>query len=80
MTETSLTIEQIQEMRAALKANKSVMTKLTLKKYHNSDKGKIARKKASKKYFAKKQKAKLEASIARVKAELEVLNNKINKL
>ena len=79
MTET-LTIEQIQEMRATLKANKKVMTKLTLKKYHNSEKGKIARKKASKKYFAKKRREKIEAEIARVKAELEVLNEKINKL
>tara|TARA_R110001599_G_scaffold795_2_gene4019 strand:- start:184 stop:447 length:264 start_codon:yes stop_codon:yes gene_type:complete len=56
---TELTIDQIKQMRAALKANKKVTQKQAVKKYMKSSKGKKAVAAAASKYYLKKKKERL---------------------
>ena len=54
-----LTLDQIKQMRAALKANKKVSHKAAVGKYFKSDKGKKATAAAAAKYYLKKKKERL---------------------
>ena len=53
---TELTLEQIKQMREALKANKKITQKAAVKKYMQSSKGKKAVAAAASKYYLKKKK------------------------
>ena len=71
----TLTIEQIVALKKLLKksATKEIMRKVTLSKYHKSEKGIKARKEACKRYYKK-------GKGEREKKKTENLQNKINKL
>tara|TARA_R110001606_G_scaffold381770_1_gene543181 strand:- start:140 stop:427 length:288 start_codon:yes stop_codon:yes gene_type:complete len=82
----TLTIEQIVALKQLLKksATKETMRKVTLSKYHKSEKGIKARKEAQLRYYKKgkgererKKKEKLQNKINQLEKDLEKLKNQL---
>ena len=78
-----LTIEQIIYLKNKLKNNttKKQLTSASVKRYFHSDKGKIARKAASAKYYRKKKKQKtinaMEDELKKMEAHIAALKSKL---
>jgi len=82
----NLSVTQLMELRALIKGNVTPkqLRAATIKKYHDSDKGKAKRNAASKRYYQKKRKQKKESAlseqIATAEANLKNLKSQYAKL
>tara|TARA_R110001592_G_scaffold113148_2_gene311995 strand:- start:424 stop:696 length:273 start_codon:yes stop_codon:yes gene_type:complete len=69
----NLSVTQLMELRALIKGSltPAQIRAATIKKYHDSDKGRAKRNAASKRYYQRKRKEKMEAALSNQIAEAE---------
>ena len=69
----NLSVDQLMQLRALIKGSLSPaqIRAATIKKYHSTDKGRAKRNAASKRYYQRKRKEKLEATLSDQIAEAE---------